>query len=365
MKQRTKVAITTNSLNIGGAENQRVMLANELANLGCDVSILCLQSKGVLADDVSPDVRVVESNWFRGLKTNFDLVVTGTTNTEIGCAIIARFQRRNRRWLVVVHNPIGDGAPKLAWPSRIGMRCADGIASLTELHAKKLKEQWGLSTRFQLGNALSETSIDLLRNASETRLESIYDLGYIGRLSATHKGLDRLFEAMAEPEASTLTLAIAGTGADEQVLRQLADELGIADRITWLGFMRPNEFFGFINVFVLMSRFEGQPLVLLEAEVARVKVVASDTAGARDSDLTEVIEYESPRQLAGALVRARNARACEPCIYSPPVRSAKDMAVAYLEAYEIMKLKTRRTTGFCNHVAKGPRSNLQDSGTTK
>jgi glycosyltransferase involved in cell wall biosynthesis len=59
---------------------------------------------------------------------------------------------------------------------------------------------------------------------------------------------------------------LAGSGPDEQLLRVLAEDLGISDRLVWLGAApQMDDFFGSINAFLLTSEFEDLPMVLLEA----------------------------------------------------------------------------------------------------
>lgn len=333
------IAITTNSLRVGGAENQRVILANEMAAMGHSVVIYCLQDRGALSDDVCAGVDIVERDWKKGLPGGHEYVISGTTNTEVAFALLGRLRRRKARWLVAIHNPIGPSAPKLAMPARVGMKFADVVASLTPEHASKLRHYWGMDSQVQLPNALSNAIFCSIQNQSRRREAAGFDLGYIGRISAAHKGLDRLFQALAEPAASTLTLAIAGTGPDEDDLRALAADLGIDVRIHWLGHQSPSDFFNQIDVLVLMSRYEGQPLVLLEAEAAQVKVVASSTSGAVSDHRTHVVEYESPRLLAEALrdVRTINHLATHPL--PEQQYTSRHMAEKYLKALADIKLE--------------------------
>lgn len=71
---------------------------------------------------------------------------------------------------------------------------------------------------------------------SRPPLQSPPTVGYAGRFS-TEKGIETLFQAFAQvlqqiPEAQ---LKMAGKGASEAALRALAEQLGIENRITWLG----------------------------------------------------------------------------------------------------------------------------------
>ncbi len=83
----------------------------------------------------------------------------------------------------------------------------------------------------------------------------------IGRL-AKEKGFDLLLKTIALirrdfPHAS---LVIVGRGPEEARLRALATELGIADAVSFAGYVdRPWQFYAGADIFVLSSRHEGMP----------------------------------------------------------------------------------------------------------
>lgn len=102
-------------------------------------------------------------------------------------------------------------------------------------------------------------------------------------------------------------LAIAGSGALEAQLRQLADSLGIAGHVQFLGARRDvPQLLGSADAYVISSAWEGTPMALLEAACARLPIVATSVGGN-----PEVIENRQ----SGILVPARNAKKlCEAMI---------------------------------------------------
>jgi glycosyltransferase involved in cell wall biosynthesis len=92
------------------------------------------------------------------------------------------------------------------------------------------------------------------------------------------KGHDVLLRAAARlPEVA---FALAGEGPERPRLEALADELGIADRVLFLGYRTDiPELLAACDVFALPSLYEGSSLAVLEAMAARRAVVSSAIGG--------------------------------------------------------------------------------------
>src|SRR5947208_11558808 len=97
-----------------------------------------------------------------------------------------------------------------------------------------------------------------------------------GRLGA-QKGFDLLLDAFARVRADGLgaTLTILGDGPDREVLAARTHRLGLGDAVRFAGFQpHPYRYFAAADVFVLSSRYEGLPNVVLDALAAGCPVVA-------------------------------------------------------------------------------------------
>jgi glycosyltransferase involved in cell wall biosynthesis len=80
-----------------------------------------------------------------------------------------------------------------------------------------------------------------------------------------------------------LRLAVAGHGPLRDALGRLAEDLGLSDRVAWLGLRHDvPALLAACDAFVLASRWEGSPNALLEALVSGVPVVATAVGGVRD-----------------------------------------------------------------------------------
>jgi len=103
---------------------------------------------------------------------------------------------------------------------------------------------------------------------------------FVGRLSE-EKGLDVLLRALASPGApEQWTLDVAGDGPCAEQWKALASELGLEDRVRWLG-VRSDvpDLLARAQALVLPSLREGLPLVVLEAASCEVPVLASRVGG--------------------------------------------------------------------------------------
>jgi len=130
-------------------------------------------------------------------------------------------------------------------------------------------------------------------------------IGAIGRLEP-QKGFDILIRALREIDGATLVLV--GDGSERGRLEELARELGVAERVAFIGWSdQVRGYLGSFDVFALPSRFEGFPLAVLEALLARAAVVAADVGSVaeavRDGETGLLVPAEDPVALAAAMRR--------------------------------------------------------------
>lgn len=132
----------------------------------------------------------------------------------------------------------------------------------------------------------------------------------IGRLTR-QKDFPTLLRAFATVRHQRRArLIILGEGEDRPALAALARELGIADDFDLPGFIaNPYAFLSRAALFVLSSRWEGLPGVLIEALACGVKVVATDCpSGAReildDGTYGELVPVGDDGAMAAAMLRA-------------------------------------------------------------
>ncbi len=110
-------------------------------------------------------------------------------------------------------------------------------------------------------------------------------LGVIGRVEFAQKRQDFLIRAVARHRAALdgYRFAIVGDGPDLPAARRLAERLRITDRIAFLPWQKDmSALYPALDAVLIPSRYEGVPLVMLEAMARRIPVLASDVDGMAD-----------------------------------------------------------------------------------
>jgi glycosyltransferase involved in cell wall biosynthesis len=147
-------------------------------------------------------------------------------------------------------------------------------------------------------------------------------LGFLSLLDRHHhyKGLDVLLRAVADLPG--VRLKIGGAGEEQEGYRKLAGDLGLGDRVDFLGFVPElPPFYSSCHAFVLPStdaRREGFGLVLLEAMACGRPVITTPVAGmAVDIQAAEaglVVPAGDPEALAAAIRRLHEERSLLPAL---------------------------------------------------
>lgn len=145
-------------------------------------------------------------------------------------------------------------------------------------------------------------------------------LGHVGRIvpQKNHDFLIDIFAAVAKRSPDAILL-LMGSGPLEEQVRRKVNELGLADRVRFLGVRSDvNRILQAVDVFVLPSQYEGLGIAAVEAQAAGARCVVSDmvpTACAM-TDLLEFVSLSaSPEHWANVILQnhisIRTARTTE------------------------------------------------------
>jgi glycosyltransferase involved in cell wall biosynthesis len=156
-------------------------------------------------------------------------------------------------------------------------------------------------------------------------------LGGVARLH-TIKRIDKSIQALVDhPEWH---LALAGQGPEEANLRQLAEQLGLAERVHFIGEMAPEQvgdFLACLDVFVFPSESETFGMAAVEAAGAGIPTVVTDLAVLREvlsfngEPSALFVDAADPRELAAGIARLLTDREPRETLQ----RSAAGLTVRY------------------------------------
>jgi glycosyltransferase involved in cell wall biosynthesis len=295
------ISILLPDLRGGGAERVSLDLAREFSRLGQDVEFVLMRAEGEflptaqlefsVVDLVAPRMRGVPTAVARYLREHKPDVVVANMWPLTSAAVIARAMSGHKcRLLLVEHNNLTQQyslwgklhARLMAASMAATYRFADVVAAVSKGAAK---DTAGLAR-------LPNDRVKVLHNPIPQRqppnpektanAEILWDclpgqrILTVGSLSEqkNHPLLLRAFADLQYPEARLMLL---GQGAKKAMLRAMAAELGIADRVIFAGFHPdPTPFYKTANLFVLSSNYEGLPTVLIEALGCGTPVVSTD-----------------------------------------------------------------------------------------
>lgn len=114
----------------------------------------------------------------------------------------------------------------------------------------------------------------------ELGIENCYVIGHVGRFhyAKNHEYLLRVFAELVKRKTRDYVLLLLGEGSGMEDIRILSRELGIGDKVYFLGNKsNVNDYYQAMDYFVYPSRFEGMPGTIVEAQTAGLRCLMSDT----------------------------------------------------------------------------------------
>ncbi|MBT8492728.1 MAG: glycosyltransferase [Deltaproteobacteria bacterium] len=348
-----RVAQFIGSMKVGGAENLTVRLANALAAAGHDSHVIVASEPGPLSARLRPEVRAHYLHYQResitrplafgwslkqGLGTvreviaseRIQLVQTHLPGAnfwgllmELGrqCAVIATVHSTREFDYGEASGPSRELLRKLAY--RAILRLAHGVVAVSQPVKDALLEQLGESTAIGERITVIDNGVpipSLATDAERSRARQQYQVSAepllvgAGRLTAA-KSFGDLLDAFDRVRRAGLDarLVLAGDGEDRAALQAHANRLGVVDQVIFAGQVDAmDELMAAADALVISSRYEGLPLVALEAMAAGVPVISYDLPSLRavidDGETGLLATAGDPGALANAITGALEDR---------------------------------------------------------
>lgn len=232
--------------------------------------------------------KIIDSN-------NFDLIHVHTPTVSILTRLAARKARKSGT--IVMYTCHGfhfhNAAPKKNWMmfypmEKMMSRFCDYIVTINKedfnraktFHAPKVRYIPGVGVNI---NRIKDCHID--RNEYKRKIgvpEDCVLVLSIGEM-IERKNHEVIVRALAKIENKNVYYAICGKGPLKEYLEQFANELGVGERVKFLGFRRDiPELCNTADISAFPSRIEGLGLAGIEAMAAGVPLVSSDVHGILD-----------------------------------------------------------------------------------
>jgi len=339
-----RIAIFMPSLFGAGGQRSMLNLAQGLAENGCAVDLVLAQAEGAFLNEVPESVRVVDLKASRALTSLPALVrylrreqpeamlsVFGYVN------IIAlwawRIARVRTRLFVNEQNTVSQEAGNSKrWRGRLTPRLmkhfypwADGIVVVSEGVRDDMAQSTSIPReRITVIYNPSVVKADVLEKAQAPLNHPWFApdqppvLVAVGRLQP-QKDYPTLLRAFAQVRRKRpARLLILGEGEERPMLEALIKELDLDQDVGLPGFvMNPFAYMSRASLFVLSSRWEGLPTVVVEALCCGTRVVSTDCpSGPREilknGEYGHLVPVGDAEALAGAIDSALLAQGTPP-----------------------------------------------------
>jgi len=328
-----KIAFVDQCLGTGGAERVMCTVIRSLDKERFETHLVLVSEEGPLKYLIPDGVKIrslgvanTKKALFKFVQAMWDIrpeVVYVTSSRTAVLALLARFlcprYRVIARYTSMPGKDIKEGSHRgwRLWLMKRLYRSADAVIAQTKEMAEELSQWFQISSKriHQISNPVDGELIEQqLEGAANPFAGDAVNVVAAGTIYPV-KGFDVLLDAFALvlKQNNRFRLHILGNDYQENrsKLEKRAEELGISAYVKFCGFLEnPYPYYKFCDVFVLSSRCEALPNVLLECLYLGKPVVATRCAPvierlveAGKSGFT--VDVENPEQMSRAILNYR------------------------------------------------------------
>jgi len=292
-------------LTLGGAEQVTVTIINGLAKRGYDIELLLSRADGALQSELSEEVEVVElgpprfpalgvAEHARTLVKHLRRRQPAVLFTHLAHVSVVTLAARTAvdidTAVVPTHHKSFHTAPDPSLKDRAVRQLvprfypkADRVIAVSGGVADSLARHTPVA-REDISVLHNPVDVETVRERARTPVDHRWldddetdVVLFVGR-HENQKDLEtwlRAFERVHD-EHPTARAIIVGTGSRHEDVRSMAEQRGLDDVVSMPGYVEnPYQYMGQADVFLLSSRYEGLPTVLIEALACGCPVVAT------------------------------------------------------------------------------------------
>ena len=316
-----KILYLITGLALGGAEKVVSDLADEMYKLGHNVKIAYLTGN-VLVKPISPDIEIValhlnSAKSFLSASRKYQKLVRSFRPDVIHAHMVHAniFARLNRtlcpvpKLICTAHNSNEGGKARM-----IAYRLTNYLSDVNTNVSQEATEALIAKGAFSKNDVITiYNGIDLRKfkktHNSISLDKDLLNIITVGRFNdqKDYPNLINAFAILKNRHKSNIKLTIVGDGELRPNIESLIKELALDKDITLLGRRSDiTELLNAADIFVLASKHEGLPTVVIEAMACECYVVATDCGGSAEilGSTGKLVTTQDSQELAKALENA-------------------------------------------------------------
>ena len=316
-----KILYVVTGLGLGGAETVLADLADQMNILGHEIKIVFLTGE-VLVKPISAEIEIIElglnsKKCFIPASIKYKQLVKRFCPDVIHAHMVHAnlFARLNRalcpvpKLICTAHNSNEGGKARM-----LAYRLTNRLSDINTNVSQEATDSLIRKGAFKKSNVMTiHNGIDLSKfekvSSSQTLDQNVINLISVGRFN-DQKDYPNLINAFAELKKNITTsirLTIVGDGELRPQIEAMIKQLDLDNDIVLLG-RRSDipELLSQADIFVLASKHEGLPTVVIEAMACECYVVATDCGGSAEivGDTGQLVPIQDSKALATALQAA-------------------------------------------------------------
>lgn len=291
-----KILFVIHQLNFGGAQRVLINIMNHLDREKFDISLITFQNGNELENGLKKDIKHYKlnvSNVRKGLykfyKTfitiNPDILFSGIAHVNLMISLLILFLPKHIKYIARETSIPSQRLKSEKFPFIIKLLYKFFYSNFNIIIAQSNYMKDDLIENYNI----DKSKIIVINNPVNINIKNIatreslfnknnINLLVVGRLHKV-KGYDLLLNAISKLDKNH-HLYLVGDGEERNTLEKLVMQLNINHRVHFLGFQdNPYKYMVQSDLFILSSKYEGFPNVVLEANSCGTSVVAYNCPG--------------------------------------------------------------------------------------
>ena len=289
---KKKILFIVPSMRGGGSERVISIILKNLNRDNFDIILVLLKKEGKYLEDLPADIEIIDLEITKArysivkiikiiLSKKPDIVFSTLGYLNILISIIRPFFSKNIKFIARESSIASIQNKQEKYPKLFDFlfkyfyKNFDLIISQSNYMKNDLVQNYKID-KDKIKVINNPIDLEIIERLSEEKLDEKVDLLAVGRLDE-NKNFKDIIQIL--PELS-YNLTILGEGKEKKNLLNLAKNLGVENKVKFLGFQsNPYKYMKNAKVLILTSKYEGFPNVLLEANACGTPVIAYKCPG--------------------------------------------------------------------------------------